>query len=62
MNVAPAAPPGLSVANVEGGADTFSRMSAVGQELRDEDGADVIISDAGWQNIELPWKTLSAYR
>ena len=36
-------PLGLSVANVEGSADTFSRMSAVGQELRDEDGADVII-------------------
>ena len=54
MNVAPAAPLGLSVANVEGGADTFSRMSAVGQELRDEDGADVIIIDVpGWQNMDI---------
>ena len=52
-------PLGLSIANVEGGADTFSCMSAVGQELRDEDGADVIIMDVpGWQNIEPPWKTL----
>jgi Asp/Glu/hydantoin racemase len=36
-------PLGLSVADVEGGPDTFSRMSAVGQTLRDEHGADVII-------------------
>ncbi|MED6308679.1 MAG: aspartate/glutamate racemase family protein [Pseudomonadota bacterium] len=36
-------PLGLSIANVVGGADTFSCMSAVGQALRDEDGADVIM-------------------
>ena len=55
MNVAPATAPSLSIADVEGGADTFSCMSAVGQALRDEDGADVIIR---WQSIEPPWKTL----
>ena len=38
-------PLGLSVADVEGGADTFSCMSAVGQALRDEDGADFIIME-----------------
>ncbi|MEC7649998.1 MAG: hypothetical protein VX900_16850 [Pseudomonadota bacterium] len=48
-------PLSLSIADVEGGADTFSCMSAVGQALRDEDGADVIIR---WQSIEPPWKTL----
>ena len=36
-------PLSLSIADVEGGADTFSCMSAVGQALRDEDGADVIM-------------------
>jgi len=36
-------PLGLSVAEVEGGADTFARMKKVGAQLRDEDGAEVII-------------------
>ncbi|MEC8135216.1 MAG: aspartate/glutamate racemase family protein [Pseudomonadota bacterium] len=36
-------PLSLSIADVEGGADTFSCMSAVGQALRDEDCADVIM-------------------
>jgi len=36
-------PLGLSVADVERGDDTLSRMTEVGQALRDEDGADVII-------------------
>ena len=34
---------GLTVAEVEGGAQTFARMCAVGRALRDEDGAEVII-------------------
>lgn len=36
-------PLGLSVADVEGGVDTFGRMLEVGRKLRDEDGADVLI-------------------
>ena len=36
-------PLGLSVAEVEGGTDTFERMAEVGRRLREEDGADTII-------------------
>jgi Asp/Glu/hydantoin racemase len=36
-------PLGLTVAESESGSDTLERMEAVGRQLRDEDGADVII-------------------
>ena len=36
-------PLGLSVAEVEGGDSTYERMLAVGTQLRDDDGAQVLI-------------------
>lgn len=48
-------PLGLTVAQVESGADTFRRMTEVGRQLRDEDGADVVILGcAGMARHRLP--------
>jgi Asp/Glu/hydantoin racemase len=48
-------PLGLSVADVEGGADTFERMADIGRQLRDKDGADTIIMGcAGMARHRIP--------
>ena len=48
-------PLGLSVAEVEGGDQTLARMKQVGESLRDEDGAEVIIMGcAGMARHRLP--------
>ena len=48
-------PLGLSVTDVEGGADTFERMADIGRQLRDKDGADTIIMGcAGMARHRIP--------
>jgi allantoin racemase len=48
-------PHGLSVADVEGGTDTFEWMAEIGRQLRDEDGADTIIMGrAGMARYRIP--------
>ena len=48
-------PLGLSVTDVEGGADTFERMADIGRQLRDKDGtATIIMGCAGMARHRIP--------
>ena len=53
----------MSVAETASGEGTLARMIEVGRELRDEDGADVIVMGcAGMARHRRPWRRRSAFR